>query len=89
MVLIPALCALRAALASDTMPFSRGSASLDAEFRLEHYQVLKNEDGIPVELGRGVTCFSEQRRLAFRLRRKVAPFCYCACPFGRKNYVPD
>jgi serine/threonine protein kinase len=35
------------------MPFAAGNASTDLEFRFEHYQVLKNEDGTPVELGRG------------------------------------
>jgi Protein kinase domain len=47
------VCALRSALKSDSIPFSAGTASPDSEFRFEHYQVLKNEDGTPIELGRG------------------------------------
>ena len=39
------VCALRGALKPET-----GSVS---ELRFEHYQVLKNEDGTPIELGRG------------------------------------
>jgi serine/threonine protein kinase len=35
------------------MPFTAGNASTDSEFRFEHYQVLKNEDGTPMELGHG------------------------------------
>jgi serine/threonine protein kinase/Tfp pilus assembly protein PilF len=47
------VCALRGALESESMPFAAGKASSDSEFRFEHYQVLKNEDGTPVELGHG------------------------------------
>ena len=47
------VCALRGALEPEGGPFSEGHASSDSEFRFEHYQVLKNEDGTPVELGHG------------------------------------
>jgi serine/threonine protein kinase len=44
---------LRGALESEGGPFPEGHASSDSEFRFEHYQVLKNEDGTPMELGHG------------------------------------
>jgi serine/threonine protein kinase/Tfp pilus assembly protein PilF len=47
------VCALRRALKSDSIPFLAETASPDSEFRFEHYQVLKNEDGTPIELGHG------------------------------------
>ncbi|MBV8351212.1 MAG: serine/threonine protein kinase, partial [Verrucomicrobia bacterium] len=47
------VCALRGALASEGGPSPEGHASSDSEFRFEHYQVLKNEDGTPMELGHG------------------------------------
>ena len=47
------VCALRGALESESVPSSAEDASADSEFRFEHYQVLKNEDGTPIELGRG------------------------------------
>ena len=43
------VCALRGALGPETTSLSDGSS----ELRFEHYQVLKNHDGTPVELGRG------------------------------------
>ena len=47
------VCALRGALESESVPSSAEIASGDSEFRFEHYQVLKNEDGMPIELGHG------------------------------------
>ena len=47
------VCALRGALASEGGPSPEGHASSDSEFRFEHYQVLKNEDGTLMELGHG------------------------------------
>ena len=51
------ICALRRASDEETEPFSEpafGAAVLDfgAE-RFEHFEVVKGEDGKPVELGRG------------------------------------
>ena len=43
------VCALQAAL----KPKSDSCSDISSEFRFEHYQVLKNEDGIPIELGHG------------------------------------
>jgi hypothetical protein len=44
------VCALRGALGPQTTSLLDVGAS---ELRFEHYEVLKNEDGTPVELGRG------------------------------------
>jgi protein kinase-like protein len=43
------VCALRGALWPETTVVSDSSS----ELRFEHYQVLKNKDGTPAELGRG------------------------------------
>ena len=43
------VCALRRALGSETTSL----LDFSSELRFEHYQVLKNKDGTPVELGRG------------------------------------
>ena len=43
------VCALHAAL----KPKSDSCSDISSEFRFEHYQVLKNEDEIPIELGHG------------------------------------
>jgi len=43
------VCALQGAL----KPKSDSCSDISSEFRFEHYQVLKNEGGIPIELGRG------------------------------------
>jgi serine/threonine protein kinase/Flp pilus assembly protein TadD len=43
------ICALRGALGTETTSLSDSSS----ELRFEHYQVLKNKDRTPVELGRG------------------------------------
>jgi hypothetical protein len=43
------VCALRGAASPETESISDTSS----ELRFEHYQVLKNEDGKPMELGRG------------------------------------
>jgi serine/threonine protein kinase len=43
------VCALQGAL----KPKSDSCSDISSEFRFEHYQVLKNEDGIPIELGHG------------------------------------
>jgi serine/threonine protein kinase len=43
------VCALRGALE----PEGDSRSDISSELRLEHYQVLKNEDGTPVELGHG------------------------------------
>jgi hypothetical protein len=42
------VCALRGAVSAETESLSDAS-----ELRFEHYQVLKNDDGTPIELGRG------------------------------------
>jgi hypothetical protein len=44
------VCALQGALTSES-----GASAIDSEseLRFENYQVLKNEDGTPTELGRG------------------------------------
>jgi Protein kinase domain len=47
------VCALRGALESEGGPFSEAHASSDSEFRFEHYQVLRDQDGKPSELGHG------------------------------------
>ena len=49
------VCVLRGALnPEDTKTGSSlGPSATQSELRFEHYQVLKNEDGTPVELGRG------------------------------------
>ena len=47
------VCALRGALKPESEATSSKEASSEPELRFEHYQVLKNEDGTPVELGRG------------------------------------
>ena len=43
------VCALHGAL----KPESDSRPDISSELRFEHYQVLKNEDGIPIELGHG------------------------------------
>jgi hypothetical protein len=43
------VCALRGPLGPETTSLLDSSS----ELRFEHYQVLKNKDGAPVELGRG------------------------------------
>jgi serine/threonine protein kinase len=43
------VCALRGALGPETTSL----LDFSSELRFEHYQVLKNKDGTPVELGRG------------------------------------
>jgi hypothetical protein len=45
------VCALRDALQSETRAFE--IPPTDSDLRFEHYRVLKNEDGTPIELGRG------------------------------------
>jgi serine/threonine protein kinase len=45
------VCALRDALQSETPAFE--IPPTDSDLRFEHYRVLKNEDGTPIELGRG------------------------------------
>jgi protein kinase-like protein len=60
------VCALRGALQPETEASTRGGTasirslvasfekeSLEQNLRFEHYQVLKNEDGTPMELGHG------------------------------------
>jgi serine/threonine protein kinase len=48
------VCALRGALGNE-QPTSESSIepTLSTPFRFEHYEILKHEDGTPVELGRG------------------------------------
>jgi hypothetical protein len=43
------ICALRGAFAHETESLS----DVSSEFRFDQYRVLQNEDGTPVELGRG------------------------------------
>ena len=43
------VCALRGAISPETESLS----AISSELCFEHYQVLKNEDGTPMELGRG------------------------------------
>jgi serine/threonine protein kinase/Flp pilus assembly protein TadD len=45
------VCALRGALNADAELSS--SPDTSADLRFEHYQILRNEDGTPMELGRG------------------------------------
>jgi serine/threonine protein kinase len=61
------VCALRRALGPET------SSLLDfsSELRFEHYQVLKNKDGTPVELGRGAMGITDKAD-DINLRRAVA-----------------
>jgi serine/threonine protein kinase/tetratricopeptide (TPR) repeat protein len=43
------VCALRGAVSPETESLT----DISSELRFEHYRVLKNEDGTPIELGRG------------------------------------
>jgi serine/threonine protein kinase len=43
------VCALQGSL----KPESASHSDISSELRFEHYQILKNEDGAPIELGRG------------------------------------
>ena len=45
------VCALQGALKPESSASSIGDGT--SELRFEHYRVLQNEDGTPVELGRG------------------------------------
>ena len=47
------VCALRAALNLETGTSSLEDICSQPDLRFEHYRVLQNEDGIPIELGRG------------------------------------
>jgi serine/threonine protein kinase/Flp pilus assembly protein TadD len=49
------ICAFRGAISHETEPLPDASSELgsDSELRFDHYQVLKNEDGTPIELGHG------------------------------------
>jgi serine/threonine protein kinase len=47
------VCALRGALQPESGPSVNKGSSSEPELRLEHYQVLRNADGTPIELGRG------------------------------------
>jgi hypothetical protein len=47
------VCVLKGALEPKSHSISAGDVS--SELRFEHYRVLQNEDGTPIELGRGAT----------------------------------
>jgi Protein kinase domain len=47
------VCALRGALKPESVLLSAGTAPPDSECRFEHYEVLKSDEGMPIELGRG------------------------------------
>jgi serine/threonine protein kinase len=63
------VCALRGALQSDELSSSPNDAS--ADLRFEHYQILRNEDGTPVELGHGAMGIT-YKAIDVRLQRLVA-----------------
>lgn len=47
------VCALRGVLNSEGDTLSDANASTGSDFRFEHYQVPRNEDGTPIELRQG------------------------------------
>ncbi len=61
------VCALRGALGPETTSV----LDFSSELRFEHYQVLKNKDGTPVELGRGAMGIT-YKALDVHLQRPVA-----------------
>jgi hypothetical protein len=47
------VCALQGVLKPESDASSIKDARSESEFRFEHYRVLQNEDGTPIELGHG------------------------------------